>query len=255
MGVSTPSSFFDMAHLDDSTYERLEKYILQKLSNEDKLEFEQQMRNNPQLTQAYLVEKDIRDSIQFTSQEQLRERLHVIHQEFKQTQTQQTSKVKQLNPKRWRYLVAAGLMGVVAGLFLLFQNIGEQDLVADYYKKPSFDQIRGESTFKEARGAYQVGEYQKTLDLLSEQNDPSSQFYKGICFYELEEYTKAADIFQSLLSNEEMNDSAAWYLALSQIKQGKPNDAKLTLDKIIQESIEASSNLKTKAKELKEKLN
>lgn len=140
------------------------------------------------------------------------------------------------------------------GLGWLVFNLNESnpdELFASYYDVYANDvtvTLRGEEgeitnvALQTAMSAYDQQDYQKSALLLEEMiaanpEDVIATYYAGLSYLELGQLKKAADYLakaanyleMTRLNNSVYYTSATWYLALTNIKQGKINEAKQIL--------------------------
>lgn len=242
-----------MAELNDTDYLMIERHIRGEMPSVEMVSFEKRLLDDSDFAQAYKVEKDIHDSITFMEHQKLKGRLDKIHEDV--VGSKETVQKKIIPKRRWASLAAAILIGVViATFFLLPQNQSADQLMADFYEKPSFAPTRGTSDFNDIQKAYQANNYQQAITLISESNEPSLQLYKGIAYLELNEYDEAINVFSKLQSNTNINDQATWYLALTFLKKDDEEACKLELEKLINDVISTTNTRKNQASELYDEL-
>lgn len=243
-----------MAELNDQDFLEIESYIRKELPSEQAVSFEKKLLDNPAFAKAYKVEKDIHDSISFVEQQKLKGRLNKIHEDIF-PENQAIERKITSSRRRWAPLAAAVLVGVIIAAFFLFpQGQSSQQLMADFYEKPSFAPERGVSDFADIQKAYQEDDFQQTITLISQSDNPSLQLYKGIAHLELGEYDDAQSIFSSLQANTNINDQATWYLALTFLKMDDKEASKKELEKLINDTISTTNTRKEQAQELYQKL-
>jgi tetratricopeptide (TPR) repeat protein len=157
------------------------------------------------------------------------------------------------------YLKWAATVTILAVLSLaIYLNSGpsEQDLFLSYYTPyPNMESptSRSEASGKAVWQFYEKGDYVRALALFEEalavnEADFGSRFYYGISALELNRLTVAEEAFSAVVADEEnnYNEQAQWYLALTYLKAG--NDDKSVA--ILQEIAGSGSTYQQKAKDL-----
>ncbi|MCF8368037.1 MAG: hypothetical protein K9G76_03285 [Bacteroidales bacterium] len=146
------------------------------------------------------------------------------------------------NQKRGKYYIyaaAASLALLIAsGLLYFFLNgqIVAPEQIAQKYYKPAYSihdyrsiEDQDLSGNNEAFSLYNNGEYAKSLELfLLFENKVVSNFYTGICYYELHDYRMAEQSFNYVYMDQTnlFIEQAEWYLALTYLQQNKVTEAK-----------------------------
>lgn len=161
------------------------------------------------------------------------------------------------------YLAAASVVVFMAFQFFFNQGVSNQDLYDNYINHedlPSFatrgsgDDVEGELV--KAQQLFENQDYKSSLTIFepileTEKNNASLYLYTAIAQSELNLYKKAEVTFDNLINNSSIDGSAGhWYKALLYLKQDKVEDAKSTLNYIVENSLYNNS----KAKELLSKL-
>lgn len=222
--------------MNEETYIRFENYLANELSAEEKKLFEEQLENDVQFNNSFQLYKETTQFLEHTfSKETLdfKENIKSIsNQHFEETQE---SKSKVIAFKPWYYAVAASVV-VVMGTWFLMQNDASYSEYNQHDTALFMERSVGDANLKEAQEAFNAKDYKKAVtafDKISDFRDPELQFFYAISLIETNNYTKAQLFLDQLREgNSVYQHKAAWYLALSYLKQDKKEECKATLKEI-----------------------
>jgi tetratricopeptide (TPR) repeat protein len=182
-------------------------------------------------------------------------------------------KVVSLISAKWFLTIAASLGLILVSIYGIheYKKLTQNDkLFSQYHQVLAMDEgtnTRGSNSISELTldnlpidiaEDYNQSKYEialQKLDNLANSKPRAEEliFWRGMCYLELENYTKAISYFEDARMNGKVYfDDASWFLALSYVKTKDFDSAKQILNDI-QDS--PSSNYKTKAKNLLEQLN
>ncbi len=146
--------------------------------------------------------------------------------------------------KTWHLAAASfSLLLVVGGLWYILSNkpFSTERLVTKYYK-PAHPilQIRSaemntDDALKEAFSFYKQNDYTNALKYFNSlDNQITAKFYSGVCYIELEQYNKAIDSFEYVISDRDnlFVEQAEWYLGLIYLMNNQKNQAIDQFEKI-----------------------
>ena len=179
-----------------------------------------------------------------------------------QTRLSQRSPKKQ-NWKKYYAVAAILLITLISVFYIIQQQPVHQALFSEYFKAypNTIPLTRGQQSvniLKQAMQQYELENYTSALNILNTivSNDPENQialFYAGICFLKLDESSNAITNFQKIVntSDSEFRDQALWFLGLSYLKNKKLENAKQILNQIVKEGEKFSEQ----SKELLNKIN
>jgi len=251
-------------NLTSETYELIEQYLRNELTEKQLTAFKNRLETDPEFAKAVANEESIQQVVAFKAQKDLKTRLETIQKEYlanrttpEETSPKQPTKVIPLYRKYW-YLGAAAaalIAAVIAFNLWVTPSLSTEQLYAQHYTKPAFDQSRGENGITEAKSAYENRDYTKAIALLSNfPENPKLQQYKGIAELESNQYPKAIATFQNLQSNLDHGGSATWYLAMTYLRSNNMEACKRELTKLTSGNIETTNKQKAKAAKLLKQL-
>lgn len=148
---------------------------------------------------------------------------------------------------KW-YGAAASVVLLIAFSYIFTSNQNSpENLYADFSnlsELPSLTQRSdADKLLSDAEELFLNKEYLgavRSLELHNEKYNSSSSntlLYRGMCYLELNDYSKAEELFNSLKNGKSLdNKKAYWYLALTFLKQNKTKETKRTLQIIVENS-------------------
>ena len=199
-----------------------DQYLQDELSAEDKVKFENQLSEDPELASAFETFKELNLHLEnkFGNADEFdafKENLESIsNNHFK------TAKPKVIAFKPWIYLVAASV-AVLVGLFLFNPNPNFEDF--NQHENAYFTE-RGtiDTNLKQAEEAFNAKNYAAAIPffeaVLKEKKTPEIQYYYGISLLETNKIQEAEAVFNELKAGTSIyKNKAIWSLALSKLKQ------------------------------------
>lgn len=247
--------------------EKIELYLMNSLSNEEHIAFEEQISKDSELAKKV---KFMRRILLAFDQKYEKEAIVAMSklstEDMKDLISKLSAEDASREPKPLMNIAAYKnhkilWFSAIAVSFLLLLYIGLQPkykgdfLFSEYYVVQIYESIpnRGalnltaeqEQNIKTAFDHYNQVDYAGALSLfekvvsgMNERETPSEVlFYFSICSLELEKYDQAINKLSFLSSFENpYRIDAEWYLSLSYLKQGKRKQAKQLLKKLIKEN-------------------
>ncbi|MFM2369517.1 MAG: hypothetical protein RL619_1827 [Bacteroidota bacterium] len=208
--------------MNEERYIIFDQYLQDELSVEDKVKFENQLSEDPELASAFETFKELNLHMEnkFGNADELdafKENLQSIsNNHFKD------SKSKVIAFKPWIYLVAASVV-LLAGLFLFNPNPNFEDF--NQHENAYFTE-RGtvDADLKQAEEAFNAKKYSVAIPffeaVLKEKKTPEIQYFYGISLLETNKIQEAGVVFNELKSGTSIyKNKAIWSLALSKLKQ------------------------------------
>lgn len=185
----------------------LEKALLNKLSEEERLIFDQFLQSDKEFAASYDFEMDVKKSFELEERERLKKML-VNHE-----------KESQKKPKKWLWAAAAVfLIGISVIAWNTFNPQAQADLFAANYEKfPNLvaPNTRADDDREEAFKAYDKGDYKTAFQLFADlSEEETASFYQGICLIEIGETAKAIEHLEALSFQNEYEAHRLWYLSL-----------------------------------------
>jgi len=263
--------------MDDIIKLKIESYISNSMSEEEVSSFEKQLENDAVLKKEVELAKELNhflkgDLINSHSDTKLSTKINTFLEseeatdlENKLLKVKNEYKETHLKSRKKKYLLVAASIAFFLissiGYFFLNQNNTEK-LFAQYYSVSDLPSVikraNNQDQLIEGVLKFKALDYKEAIKLFDSykntDNDlnPSVYLYSGIVNMELKQYDKAILEFDKIiLSNSIDNSKGLWFKALLYLKKRDKVNAKITLEKIV----ENSSNFKFKeAKELLEVL-
>lgn len=233
----------------------VEQYFANELTLEERVAFEKQLEEDPELARLFHLELDILTGIDAYGDGRLRARLKEIHYEVV-TKPARAKKMRAL--RRFYALAAALLLGLIALAWWVFgpKPVTPERLYAEYavYSFAFTEKGEGERLLYQAEAYWDKKDYANALPLLEQyllSNKEASgiKLAAGVAKVELgQDYAGAFNLFHDveskggLLANE-----AEWHMALAYLKQEQLDQCLNALSKI-----PASSSRYGQAKSLQE---
>lgn len=206
----------------EDNYIVFDQYLQDELSFEDKVKFENQLTENPELASAFETFKELNLHLEnkFGNADEfdaLKENLESISKAYFKT-----SKTKVIVLKPWIYLVAASV-AVLAGLFLYNPSPNFEDY--NQHENAYFTE-RGsvDKDLKQAEDAFNAKKYTVAIPffkaILKENYTPEIQYFYGISLLETNKIQEAEAVFNELkVGTSIYKNKAIWSLALAKLKQ------------------------------------
>ncbi len=219
---------------------RIEDYLDNNLSPDERLDFEEQLCADPELAQAFALVREARERLvrQWANEPAdaaLMETLRQVGREYFQG-----SSTEAITPKRVALLprigwAAAAVLLLLLGAWLFFLRPPYPErLYAQYKELPeaSFAVRSGEeqlSLAEEAARAFNRGQYSEALALLERHleqvpHDTEARYFSGLCLLELKRFEEARRVFAQVEQVPIWADEARWYTALTDLRQKRIDD-------------------------------
>lgn len=241
----------------DNKQNRIDDYLLNRASDQDRREFEEEISRNAELSNELADTELALAAIELAEDRALKARLQQLEGSLSSKKTSvasttdapQEAKITQLKPRssrnRWLAIAASLLLLLAVGWWAVQPSGGvnnnAQLAMANFEPYPNIAyqlerSAPNNSPEEVAFLAYEAGDFQKAsaafLDLPA---SPVSKFYLGQSYLALEEFAAAAAQFAALAASEfNLAPESSYYLALSQLGQGKLPEAKKGLEAIVQ---------------------
>ncbi|PWA08060.1 tetratricopeptide repeat protein [Flavobacterium laiguense] len=210
--------------MNEEHFLEFDEYLQGEMSAADKLVFEQQLRDQPDLAMAFETYKELQ--LHLENKFGQADELKAFKQNLKGISKKhfKKSKTKVVTFKPW-YYVAAASVAVLFGLFFLNQN---SDPTFEDYNQPetAFFTERGEANdnLKLAQDAFNGKKYKEAIPLfetiLKTDQSAEIQYFYGVALLEENRLPEAESVFTTLkMGNSIYKNKAIWSLALSKLKQ------------------------------------
>lgn len=210
--------------MNEEHFLEFDEYLQGEMSGADKLAFEEQLKQEPELAMAFETYKELHLHLEnkfgrANEREAFKENLKKISKTH-----HKKHKSKKIKFKPWQYAVAASV-AVLLGVFILNQK---SDPAFEDYNQPetAFFTERGEANdnLKLAQDAFNAKQYKKAIPLfetiLKTDKNVEIQYFYGVSLLEENRLPEAEAVFNTLKSGNSIYKSkAVWSLALSKLKQ------------------------------------
>ncbi|MFC2096619.1 hypothetical protein ACFLQ3_02860 [Bacteroidota bacterium] len=242
----------------ENKFDLIEQYLMNDMSVREQEEFEELLRNDPDLMKEFVLRKDINDAIQEEDVISLRSNLYEIVNSSKEPQ-----KVNRVFVYSAIAAIIILLITIGSFYFYPFNRNSDRDIFQSYYApypaimsfRSPVDQNELEKILYNAFNYYDDEEFGKAsesfqLVLNMDSSNYMSQFYLSICEIEKENLIEAEEYLIDLIHKKEhiFWEQSHWYLALIYLKQKDTVKIENILGKIIIEDMaqkdEAESILK-----------
>ncbi|MDD7915410.1 tetratricopeptide repeat protein [Polaribacter ponticola] len=154
-------------------------------------------------------------------------------------------------PKKTNWLIAASIAAIIGlSSYFIFNNqvVSNQELYAKNFTPyenvvvPIVRNNKELTTKALAFAYYELGEYEKAIDLFNQLTSANTtekitiNFYKANAYLMLDNYTDAKELLLPIVKNNKKvwQQESIWYLALTYIKLEDIDNAKLFLQKLQQ---------------------
>ena len=229
----------------EDRYILFEKFLNDELSEEEKKYFDLELHTNIDFKQEFEIYKNLNESLssKFENEEnetELRSTLNSLGKEF----IKDEKKGKLISMKRLRPLMVAASIALLIGFFLFNNGSPVYSDFANHNNLELVVRSENNSAISKAEEAFNNKNYTTAfaqLTILEEQfpNDVEIKLHKGICLLELDKYSQAETVFNSISEgNSAFKNKAIWYKALTYLKQEQFDECKITLQTISESSEE-----------------
>lgn len=223
--------------MNEELYITFEKYCNNEMSQEEQLDFENQLQNNADMQQKFEIYKDANKFLEtkFSSETAaFKQNLEAISKEHFAENEHKKTKVIAFKP--WQYAVAASI-AVLFGTWFYMQNSIPQ--YGDYSTPETamfVERSMGDANLKEAQNAFNAKDYKKAVasfEKVTDLKNPELQYFYAISLIQTNNYAKAETLLNNIKSGTSVyKDKATWYLALSNLKQKKLEECKSYLKQL-----------------------
>jgi tetratricopeptide (TPR) repeat protein len=220
----------------------MEGYLQGTLSSEERKDFEERLRNDPEFQKEFDSFRLSYSAIILESRKEVKQRLQ---------QEDAGASAPKGRVVNWRYVS----IGIAASIVLAV-------LLVQIYRSPSPDKLylsyhetypnvvapieRNETTvdsYKKAFQLYEQKEYSNALEqfrviLKDSATSSSVNLYAGLCALELNDPTTAVSYFEAVIASSpnDFSETAKWYAALAYLKAGNKEKAIFYLDQLKDDS-------------------
>lgn len=225
-------------HISQEEFERIEKFILGNMYDQEADAFQEELKQNPTLGEKY---KEVEALINAVEEGALRSSLKMLHEEmeFKAAATKQTN----ILPSWYWAAAAAFVLLIAAAVWVLFsKEPSHQRLFTQYYQEDpgliTAMSAAGKYDFDRAMVEYKSGNYRDAIlrwekQLLEKPENDTLNYFLGSAHLALKEADVAIKYFESVtkMLESRFSEDNFWYLALAYLRQGSLEKAQHNLNK------------------------
>lgn len=231
---------------------QIDRYVTDQMDEQERIVFEQRMREHVELAESVHLHRDVLDGIAFH-----------FASELKQTLIQSDQKRSKSRLKTYLAVAAGIVLLIGAGMAYYFMNMPQNQnsdgpFSAYFEPYPSIiaptTPSSSDSLYLEVMQEYEAGHYQNAIAGFSKmiEDKPANDqlvFYRGVSYLGTGQANMAAKDFQTVIDAKEdpkFYKPAYWYLGLSQLKMDSIDQARETFQKVANEN----GNMSDQAKEI-----
>ena len=214
--------------------EWIDSYIEGDLDQEGAMQFEHELKVNPQLAMEYRLEQDLDMALSETDILNFRAACMEAQEEVKYMNSRGT-KVVHMVRKYWYAAASLILLAMIVGGVLLLSpgNYSNQKLFKMYYKSGEIGIKRsGSVNMVEALMAYSKGDFASAAKAFEQvlANDPANipvMYYCGVSNIETGDYSRAIGLFKQIISDLDNSyvEYAQWNLGLTYLASDQEDKA------------------------------
>lgn len=212
----------------------LNKYFEQTLTDEEKIRFEQFLKEDMEFQEEFNFQKDVKLALTLNERSELKAKLKSHHSK------------KSSFKRQWKISIATAAAVVLCfGIYSIFNsNPSAEQLFSQYYETypntvlPIVRDASSDQNIKQqAFEAYENKNYQKAIELFSNiytsEGDEYALFYKAMSMIESNhDLENAKTILKDTQWTIEFKEKSLWYLGMVYLKQQQTEQAKTTLQKL-----------------------
>jgi hypothetical protein len=221
--------------LDQHILDRIDDYLVHRMSHADRMQFEEDMKNDPELANTFHELQEIHHAIGYNQAEQA---LKHAHQKMHVVSTSRRRIIPGI-----LLAIAASAALLIALFFLLSRSQSEQaKLYAEYFSMDpglptTMDANKNEYTFYQGMVEYKSGDYQSAITRWEglkggDRYVDTLSFYLGMAHLGLDQLHQAESYFNESGSSDPFKDKRAWYSALIALRAGDVASARVTLQSL-----------------------
>ncbi len=213
--------------------EKIEQYLDDNLSKEERGAFEREIEENSELREELQLQLRLRKALQARQQLELKEKVAAI------SQSQQSEEKKS-------YLlvkIAAVAVLVLASTYYLVHLRYTNDALSEYYDTDYPDRITtmgGPQKIDDAMRAYNAREYEKALQLFKEiqEKEPDDRLaiYQAVAYRKLGKNKEAIYFIQRQLEEDKYSESLHWELVLNYLANDQEELAEKELNSFLKQN-------------------
>lgn len=246
-----------MMNKQKNNMELIDQYLKDHLSPEDREDFEDHLKNDPEFRQGFEQHKTLVDGIKLHGRKTLRNKMKGWDDEMIAL-NDGINNGKKLHSFRW-YYAAAAITFLIVSLAIIYSNLdsGYEKVLAAHYQPYIYipDAQRGEGRASDPNESifmsYDRGEYKQTITSINEIDEADRtdimNFLLANSYQAEKEYQNAIQVYEKIIESKSFYLSGAqWYVSLCYLSINQPDKAV----PILNELKNSNSSYAPKSKEL-----
>jgi tetratricopeptide (TPR) repeat protein len=246
--------------MDEKSFEKIEDFLENNLTDRDLENFKEKMNNDPELRKECQLRRDINSAICEDDIMDLRSNLENICSD----ENSSSKQVRLINFKK--YWVAASVIVIFGLSYFLYpgESLSNEDLFNEYYRPYNVIVNKRSAGFntnevlQKAMFYYETKDYIKALSLFrkvleKDSTDITGNFYSGISNIEIKKYSEANFNFKKVIkhNNNFFIEQSEWYLGFCYLMTDQREKAIEQFEKIAS----GFGFYQAKAKEILDRIN
>lgn len=232
----------------------IEKYLQNRLSVEEKQLFDELLKNDIQFKEDVALHTNLKEVVEYDDDTNFKKLISNIESKAKST-------LQKRNYTKW--LVAASIVVLLGSFYVINLNktVSSNKLFATYFEpyrnviQPVERGNEMQDKKTQAFTAYENGYFEEAITLFSElhitTNESYYLFYKANALLQLEQANESINLLlEHLKTNDILTQKTNWYLALAYLKIDDTENAKNTLQIVINSKMYKTEDAKALLKKL-----
>lgn len=217
-------------HIDQQLFEEIEAYLLNSMNPADKASFEERIASDPQLQNEIRLQQQLMALAQVAS-----------YQPQSKTHSAPAAPIRTIS--RWWWAAAAFVL-IASGIWIFQSPTSPQRLANNFFQPdPGLPVTMSSSTqyqFYDGMVSYKEGDYKKAISTWqslrqSNQNSDTLQYFLAMAELNQQQYNNALNLLLPLAQSPgEWKEKASWFLAITYLQLGQPQNAQPWLQAIPQ---------------------
>jgi len=230
--------------MENKDFELIEKYLLGKMSEEERQLFEERLASDTDLREEKERLEEYILAIEYDHLKEALESYKIMGEEMTEEESSSrnvdTTRAARIRPLQF-WMVAASILLIGWVGYLFYSNLNmkpDQHLENIFYSDPGLPTVMGENDrylFYDAMVDYKAGEYEEAIGKWSEISEvgrDTLDYYTGMAWLNMKEWKKSEDILKQLPEDSSLKDKANWYLVQIYIELGEFEKAVQALEAV-----------------------
>jgi tetratricopeptide (TPR) repeat protein len=234
----------------EELFDKIDAYIWDTLSKEERTIFEQELANNDTLRAEFALRQLEYEALRLSSQDDLRAKMKAWKEEAQQEvatplqgkdtpiiplsiSTDQKGKIIKFQPFRWAAAAAILLCVALFGNYWAKTNYGDAALFGQFNDDTGLSSLRGSGidtvkSYNDAITLFEKGDFKEAISIFETIDDKilfeKTQFALGESYIRLKDYTNAIKAFQKITTQSTSQTDiqvAEWKLVLTYLVSGQ----------------------------------